>query len=279
MQVKKKTNLKKKLPAVFLVCVFLVGAGLIAYPTVADWWNSFHATQAIASYQESVASVSDDEYSLMLQQAQAYNEKLAQEPMHFSLSETETEEYNSVLDITGTGIMGWISIPRLDVKLPIYHGTDASVLQAGAGHLAGSSLPVGGIGTHAVISAHSGLTSARMFTGLDEMEPGDLVYLNVLGEQLTYQVSGSITVLPEEMDTLKIDPDKDQITLVTCTPYGVNTHRLLVQAQRIENSADAEISGDAVQISTDYTAIAIALVLVFAFTVYTLVKARKSKKY
>ena len=224
--------MKKHLPTIVLVLVFLTGLSLLLYPTVSDYWNSFHQTRAIASYMD------DDRYEKMLEEARAYNAKLAEKSNRFILSEEEQEEYNRLLDVTGSGIMGYVEIPSIDCSLPIYHGTDEGVLQIAIGHIAGSSLPVGGKGTHCVTSGHRGLPSAKLFTNLDELKEGDTFMLHVLDETLTYEVDRILIVEPDDVSNLEIDPDQDYCTLVTCTPYGINTHRLLVRGHRIANMED-----------------------------------------
>lgn len=230
--------MKKKIGTVLLIVVILVGLSLMLYPTVSNWWNQRHQSRAIASYVQKTNDLTDEKLEAMWQQAQAYNQKLAQQPMNFQLSDEEMEEYNQILDVTGTGIMGYVSIPKYHIELPIYHGVDQAVLQIAIGHIAGSSLPVGGENTHCVISGHTGLPSARLFTDIDKMQIGDTFMLKVLGKTLTYQVDQIDTVLPYQLDDLKIEEGQDLCTLVTCTPYGVNTHRLLVRGHRIPNEEE-----------------------------------------
>ncbi|MCD8015560.1 MAG: class C sortase [Lachnospiraceae bacterium] len=202
----------------------------LAYPTFSDWWNSKTQTHAIATYTETVDDMSEEEYTAMLEAAQAYNEMLYELGSSAALTQAEQidEDYWDILDVSGTGIMGYITIDRINVNLPIYHGTDEGVLQIAAGHLEGSSLPIGGENTHSVISAHRGLPSSLLFTNLDKLEVGDTFTITVLDEVLTYEVDQITIVLPDEIEGLYIEEGKDYCTLMTCTPYGVNSHRLLV---------------------------------------------------
>ena len=252
MQAKKKKHNKKyrtRVSTIVLVLVFLAGLSLMLYPTVADWWNSFHQSQAVAGYIEKSSSMTTDDYDQMFAAAQAYNEKLAENGPTYEMTDEEKAEYNSLLDITGTGIMGYINIPEIDVELPIYHGTEESVLQIAVGHLEWTSLPVGGESTHTVLSGHRGLPSAKLFTDIVELKEGDTFTLNILDRTLTYEVDQIRTVLPDELDDLQIEEGKDYCTLVTCTPYGVNTHRLLVRGHRIANAAgEVRVTADATKI-------------------------------
>jgi sortase A len=231
----KKKKKKKDKTTILIVLVLLVGVGLITYPSFSNYWNMLHQSRAIVDYQETVDNNSDEENQKMLEEAQTYNEKLAQQSLNLNLTDAEKEEYDSILDVTGTGIMGYISIESLDIDLPIYHDTTESVLQIAVGHLAGTSLPIGGNNTHSVLTGHTGLPSARLFTDIDKLKKKDTFQITVLNQTITYEVDDIRTVLPDEIDTLGIEQDKDLCTLVTCTPYGINTHRLLVTGHRIPN--------------------------------------------
>ena len=244
---KKKSNFT----TVILILVMIAGLSLLLYPSVSDYWNSFHQTQAIASYAEEVSGLNEVEYNKLWAEAQAYNEKLAKQDSIFLLPEAQKKEYTKLLDISGTGIMGYIEIPSIRCSLPIYHGTEESALQIAVGHLEWSSLPVGGESTHCVLSGHRGLPSAKLFTNLDQLKEGDVFMLRVLDEVLTYEVDQILIVEPQETGALTIEAGKDLCTLVTCTPYGINTHRLLVRGHRIENLEDANsiyVTADAMQI-------------------------------
>lgn len=246
-----------------LGCVLLFGVGLLLYPTVSDWWNNMHQSQAIATYQKAVQDNSAEKNKKMWDAAVAYNAALPHDDSRFEMTAAQRKVYEQTLDVTGTGIMGYVEIPKISVRLPIYHGTDSSILQIAIGHIPGSSLPVGGLGTHCVISGHRGLPSARLFTDIDQLREGDLFTLNVLGKTLTYQVDQIRVVLPNQLDDLAIDDGLDLCTLVTCTPYGVNTHRLLVRGHRVPNRSAALAAGDTSRVSPVLVA-ALATVLVAA---------------
>lgn len=261
--------LKKHFSTIILVLVFLVGLSLLLYPSVSNYWNSRHQTRLIAGYTEQVASLDKETYEQMLQAARAYNSALASRPGSFKLSEEERAEYESLLNLTETGIIGYVEIPELSVSLPIYHGTEEAVLQVAIGHIPGSSLPVGGESTHCVLSGHRGLPSAKLFSDLDEMDTGDLFLLHTLDETLTYEVDQILIVEPQELESLGIVEGMDYCTLVTCTPYGINTHRLLVRGHRVENQREnAPVAADAAQIRpvmvAPVVAVPILLVLILA---------------
>ena len=231
--------------------IFLVGLSVMLYPTFSNWWNQRHQTRAVANYKEAVAQMDNGETERILSEAHAYNEQLAQLYAPFTNFDA-IPGYDDILNISGTGIMGYVSIPNINVELPIYHGTSEGVLQIASGHIQGSSLPVGGASTHAVISGHRGLPSARLFTDLDQIVEGDTFTINVLNEVYTYEVERILIILPTETDKLAIFPGEDIVTLMTCTPYGVNSHRLLIRGHRIETIYDKKIrvSADALQIDS-----------------------------
>ena len=272
-------KLKAHWSTLLLILVFLVGLSLLLYPSVSDYWNSFHQSRAIQSYVQAVADINDEDYQALLEAAQAYNQKIAQNGNNWQLSEEDLAEYNSLLRVADSGIMGYIEIPKIQVNLPIYHGTDEEVLQIGVGHLEGSSLPVGGAGTHTVISGHRGLPSAKLFTNLDQLEEGDIFQLYVLDEVLTYQVDQILIVEPTELSDLQVEAGQDYCTLVTCTPYGINTHRLLVRGHRIENNtqpADTlRVTADAVQIEPMVVAPLLAVPILVVLLVLLLLIRRK----
>ena len=243
--------IRKHFTTILLVLILLTGVSLLLYPTVSDYWNSFHQSQAIASYVEAVAEIDNTDYEKMWQEAVAYNEKLKDNSGRWTPTDEELEEYERLLNVSDTGIMGYIEIPKIKVSLPIYHGTDEAILQIAIGHIPGSSLPVGGKGTHCVVSGHRGLPSAKLFTDLDQLEEGDLFMLRVLDETLTYEVDQILIVEPSDMSSLEFDEEKDYCTLVTCTPYGINSHRLLVRGHRVANLEESEeirVTADAQQI-------------------------------
>jgi sortase A len=272
--------MKKHLLTWIPFVILAVGLALLLYPTLSDWWNTKHESQAVAGYIRHVANLSRTENEQMLEQARAYNKTLiGRGSDRFEMTAAEEKEYDSLLDVTGTGIMGYVDIPKINIKLPIYHGVDESVLQVAIGHIPGSSLPVGGEGTHAVISGHRGLPSARLFTDIDKLSVGDSFYIQVLDETLTYEVDQIRTVLPDELQNLTIDPKEDYCTLVTCTPYGVNTHRLLVRGHRVENAkSDVKVAADAVQIDPDTVAWIVAGALIAVWFVISMIRAARRKK-
>ena len=227
--------LKKNGLTFFLILVMLTGAGIMAYPTFADWWNSFHQSRAVASYIQTVDTMDTEEYDRIIREAEAYNRKVAETGTLWNMSEEDHAEYERQLKIEGTDIMGYIDIDKVKIHLPIYHGTDEAVLQVAIGHLEDTSLPIGGPGSHCVLSGHRGLPSAKLFTDIDRLVEGDIFVLTVLNHVATYKVDQILTVLPNEMESLAITPGQDYCTLVTCTPYGVNTHRLLIRGHRIPN--------------------------------------------
>ena len=225
--------MRKHLSTIVLVILLLIGLSLLLYPTVSDYWNSFHQTRAIATYAENVAALDNASYDAIWDAARQYNRNLCSRSNSFLLSEEQKAEYESLLDISGQGVMGYIEIPEIDVSLPIYHGTEDPVLQVAVGHLEWTSLPVGGESTHCVLSGHRGLPSAKLFTDLDKLREGDTFLLRVLDEILTYEVDQILIVEPQDTAALEIAEGEDYCTLVTCTPYGINTHRLLVCGSRI----------------------------------------------
>lgn len=273
--------LRKNLTTIFLIAALLVGLCLLVYPTFSDWWNSLHQSRAIAVYTENVAQIDNSHYDEMLEEAHAYNASLALLPQReWSLSEEALERYASVMDVTGSGIMCYIEIPKIKCSLPIYHGVEDTVLQIAVGHIPGSSLPIGGESTHAVLSGHRGLPSARLFTDLDKLTVGDTFLIHVLDETLTYEVDQILIVEPYDLSSLEIVPGEDLVTLVTCTPYGVNTHRLLVRGHRIETAAEVHavrVSADAVQIDPTLVAPVVAAPMLLILFVVLLIPSGRKK--
>ena len=229
--------MKKVLPVLAVVLIFVLGLGIMLYPTIANYVNARSQTVAINHYEEA-AQANAAYYQGLLEQAQAFNEKIGHNGGLAALSEEDKAEYESLLNLNSDGIMGYIEIPKLDLKLSIGHGTEEDVLQKMVGHIEGSSLPVGGESTHAVLSAHRGLPSAKLFSDLDLMQIGDRFMIHTLNQTLTYQVDQITVILPEEIEALAIVPGEDYVTLMTCTPYAVNTHRLLVRGVRVENAEE-----------------------------------------
>lgn len=269
--------IKQHLSTIVIVIVFVIGLGLLAYPTVANWWNNNMASHAVANYTEAVQNLDTSQYEEMIETAKAYNTALAKNSGRFNPTDSEHAEYEKQLSVDGSDVMGSITIPAVDISLPIYHGTSEEVLAVGAGHLEGSSLPVGGLGTHTVITGHRGLPSALLFTDLDKVVEDDYVILKVLNETLTYQVDTIRIVEPKEIEGLAIDPDKDLLTLVTCTPYGINTHRILITGHRVENLKEWEAASDAGQIDTKIVALCIAIPILIILFIWLMIKTRKPK--
>lgn len=273
--------MKRHITNVIFTLLLLAGISFLLYPTVSDRWNRMHQTRAITAYAAAAAFLDDADYEKILADAHAYNERLAAQGGGAALTEEAEAEYESQLNITGQGIMGYIDIPKIDCHLPIYHGTSEGVLQTAVGHMEGSSLPVGGESTHCVLSGHRGLPSARLFTDLDQIVVGDLFMVYVLDEVLTYEVDQILVVLPEETEALAIEAGKDHCTLVTCTPYGVNSHRMLVRGRRTDNVSEEEtqrITADAVQIETPLVASVAALPLIFVLAASLVYGIRQRKR-
>ena len=274
---KKKNN---NWTTAFLVLLLLAGVSLLLYPSLSDYWNSMHQTRAIASYAETVSQLDTAQYDEMWKAAQDYNRSLAQRETAFALTGEQKAAYESLLDVSGLGVMGYIEIPGIDCSLPIYHGTEESVLQVAVGHLEWSNLPVGGEGTHCVLSGHRGLPSAKLFTNLDKLAVGDTFLLRVLDEVLTYEVDQILIVEPEQVDALGIVPGEDYCTLVTCTPYGINTHRLLVRGHRVENTPEAarmHVTADATQFDPLLVAPVLAIPVLLLLLMILLVPKRRRK--
>ena len=273
-------RIRKHFTTILLVLILLTGVSLLLYPTVSDYWNSFHQSRAIASYVEAVAEIDNTDYEKMWQEAVAYNEKLKDNSGRWTPTDEELEEYERLLNVSDTGIMGYIEIPKIKVSLPIYHGTDEAILQIAIGHIPGSSLPVGGKGTHCVVSGHRGLPSAKLFTDLDQLEEGDLFMMRILDETLTYEVDQVRIVEPEELSDLEIDEDKDLCTLVTCTPYGINSHRLLVRGHRVENLKEdtIRVTADAQQIDPVMVAPVVAVPLILLLGIGAWIGGRRRRR-
>lgn len=277
-------RMKKHLPTIILIAVFVLGFGILMYPTFANYWNSKTQTRAIAAYDERMAVLQTEDYSAIWEAAEEYNKELAARGRFMSLNEEELEVYNSLLDPIDTGMMGYIVIDKINVRLPIYHTVDEGVLQIAAGHLPESSLPTGGIGNHIALSGHRGLPSALLFTDLDQLIVGDTFVLNIMDRTLTYEVDQIKIVLPEEVGDLEIVPGEDYCTLITCTPYGVNSHRMLIRGTRTANAlgqVDIHVPTDARQIDRLYVAIAIAvpiLLVLFIILMVTTSKRARGKK-
>lgn len=272
---------KSSFVTAILIAAFFIGALLLLYPTISDFWNSFHQSRAIASYAEQVADLDENAYDRLWEDARIYNKTLGDRMNRFVMTEEQKKAYAALLNIADNGVMGYIEIPKVRCNLPIYHGTDEAVLQVAIGHVPGSSLPVGGESTHCVLSGHRGLPSAKLFTNLDELETGDVFMLRVLDETLTYEVDQIRTVLPNELGDLAIVEGEDYCTLVTCTPYGINSHRLLVRGHRVENHAGAStirVTADAMQIEPLQVAPLVAAPILVVMLVVVLIPHRTKGK-
>ena len=266
---------------VLLVLILLVGLSLLLYPSVSDYWNSFHQTKAITEYSERVANLDEDQYAEIWDAAADYNASLLDRANSYLLSDAQEETYKQLLNVSGDGVMGYIEIPSIQCSLPVYHGTAESVLQIAVGHLEWTSLPVGGGSTHCVLSGHRGLPSAKLFTNLDKLVIGDVFMLRILDEVLTYEVDQILIVEPQETAALKIVEGQDYCTLVTCTPYGINTHRLLVRGHRIDNIPEAKavhVTADAMQIEPMLVAPIVAIPILLVLFVALMIPGHKKHK-
>lgn len=274
--------MKKKLSTIALIIVFVIGLSLLLYPTVSDMWNSAHQSRIINSYIDAVSNVSSVDYDSILDEANKYNKKLRTKSNRWILNEADRKEYDSLLNIAGNEVMGYVEIPKIHVSLPVYHSIDEAVLQIAVGHMEGSSLPVGGESTHSVLSGHTGLPSAKLLTGLDQMKEGDIFKIKVLDETLVYKVDQIRIVEPSEMSELDIIEGKDLCTLLTCTPYGVNSHRLLVRGQRVlepePEKGEVEVVAEAELINKKVVAMGIVAVLIVILGIVLLLRKFIFKK-
>ncbi|SFC27444.1 class C sortase [Streptococcus equinus] len=267
-------KIKENFVTAILIILLLVGLFLVLYPTVSDYWNSFHQSKAVASYLQDVEDMEESKKDSLREEARVYNEKLPQNVTpSLQVSGYDKTFYNETFKVSKSGIMAYIEIPKLNTTLPIYHGTDETVLQVAIGHIPGTSFPIGGKGSHAVVSGHRGLPSARLFTDIDHLVEGDIFLIQVLDETLTYQVDQILTVLPQEVSALRVDPNQDYVTLTTCTPYGINTHRLLVRGHRVANlKGDVRVVSEASQVEVlliaPFIAILIFVVILLVIVVY-----------
>ena len=274
--------MKRHGTTIILLIVLIAGLSLLLYPSFSDWWNSMHQSRAVASYVEQVANIDEEQYAHLWEAAWNYNESLVDRPNTYTLDEAQKAEYDQILDIGGLGIMGYIEVPTIGVTLPIYHGTDEAVLQIAVGHLEWTSLPVGGESSHCVVSGHRGLPSAKLFTDLDKLVVGDLFIFRVLDEILTYEVDQILIVEPHETDSLLIQQGQDLCTLITCTPYGVNSHRLLVRGHRVENQEEAQairITADAMQIEPTIVAPILAIPMLLVLLIILLFPKPKRRRF
>ena len=277
-QQKKKSG---NFSTIILVAIFFVGLCVLLYPTISDFWNEKRQSQAIVNYDDLIVDLTPEDYSEYFSKADYYNQKIRNMSFPFLNHKNIADEYYSTLDINGDGMMGYLTIEKIKVQLPIYHGTSDKVLNSAVGHVEGSSLPVGGKSTHAVMSAHRGLPSAKLFTNLDKVEVGDIFTIRILDRTITYQVDQILIVLPHETDNLNIVSGEDYCTLVTCTPYGINTHRMLVRGTRIENIEPDRVINvitEAYQIDPLLVTPAVAAPILGLLLVVLLIKSGKSGK-
>lgn len=249
----------------------------MAYPTVSDWWNNLHQSRAVSSYIEAVNELSPEEYERIWNDAVEYNKSLLGKVQTFYLEGEALEDYESQLNIEGNGIMGYLEIPTITITLPIYHGLDEGILQVAIGHMEDTSLPVGGESTHCVVSGHRGLPSARLLTDIDRMREGDLFMFHTLNEVLTYEVDQIRIVEPEDTKDIQIVPGKDLATLVTCTPYGINSHRMLIRGHRVPTIAADRVVAEAEQVSPFIVAAAVGIPIMFIILIVALVMTRKTE--
>ncbi len=290
----KKKSRGRRVSTILLLLVLIIGMGLLIYPAFSEYWNSFHSSRAIISYAEKVANLNKEKYEQIWNAALEYNRRLSEKSNPWAMNDEDKTEYEAELNVDGTGNMGFISIPKANINLPLYHGTNEQVLQTSVGHIEGSSLPVGSIhsdeedfskieyASHSVLSGHRGLPSARLFSDLDVMEVGDVFYLTILDQTLTYEVDEINIVVPSDTSKIQVVPGMDLVTLVTCTPYGINSHRLLVRGRRIENDRtrlNVRVTADAIRIEAIFVApfIAAPVLLLLVFWVIIITSGRRRR--
>ena len=277
--------MKKKISVILFGLLFLVGFGILVYPTVSNQWNTYRQSQLISNYQSVVQDMTPEDFTQEWERAEAFNATITQNNLYSdvfgeSTTDLQSTEYWKILNEAGDGIMGYLSIPKINIKLAIYHGTADDVLQTGVGHLNGTKLPIGGESTHCVVAAHRGLPSAKLFSNLDKLEEGDIFMIRTLDQTLTYEVDQIRIVLPDEVDDLKIEEGEDLCTLVTCTPYGINTHRLLVRGHRVANREEAEavrVTADAMQVDNRIVAACIAVPVLLILLAGIFVSGRRKR--
>lgn len=272
--------MKRKIIKIIVPVIFLVGVSILLYPMISQYWNSRVQSQAITDYDKVLSNIDIEDYNSMLEEARIYNQQLYN--LDFPLVQyKEIKNYSNIINVNNNSMMGYISIDKIKVELPIYHTTSEAVLNVAVGHFEGTSLPIGGPSTHSVLSAHRGLPSAKLFTNLNKLEIGDTFEITVLNEKITYQVDKITVVEPSDVSELEIEEDKDYVTLMTCTPYGINTHRLLVRGARIENIDKKEIiiTSEAYQIDKLIVTLVIALPILIALIMYLMLKPVKKKFY
>lgn len=293
---KKPVKKKGKLAPILFGLLFLIGFGILAYPTISNQWNTYRQSQLISSYNNKVEEMTPEDFAEEWQKAEAFNANIQQNNLYGDVfgeddGDLKDTDYWKVLNVADDGVMGYLSIPKINIKLAIYHGTANDVLQTGVGHLNGTKLPIGGESTHSILAAHRGLPSAKLFTDIDQLEAGDKFYIHVLDEVLAYQVDQILTMVDKDdhetlEDALKIEDGKDQVTLFTCTPYGVNSHRLLVRGTRVPYNGEEDASAETVtdtMLHTIQNYYMLYLILGIAITILIilimkLVSGRKQRK-
>lgn len=271
-------KMKKIIPNIIVAVMLIGGIGLLAYPTISDCVNELHSTKAIGSYVKKTKDISKEKKSQLLSEAREYNATLVDKKNRYFLKPDEQEQYDKLLDVTDTGIMGYVDIPKIKAYIPIYHGVDPGSLQIASGHIPGSSLPVGGESTHSLISGHTGLLSAKLFTNVDQLKDGDIFMIYVFDDVYAYKVNQIKTVLPDEVETLEIEKGKDYVTLITCTPYGVNSHRLLVRGERTEYKKTQNVEDVINKVILKYIAISTTGVLALIVLIRTYLVRRRKRK-
>ncbi len=275
----KKSKLKKQLPNIILALVFIIGLGIFLYPSISDFVNTWLQNRELSNYSHAVAELPTEKYDKLINDAKSYNETLVGNNLRRNAENTKNTNYQDLLSLDKKGIIGYLSIDKINVKLPIYHGTSNSALQVGIGHLEGSSLPVEGESVHCVVSGHTGLPSAKLLTDLVELKVGDSFRINVLNERYTYEVDQILVVEPNETDALEIEEGKQYATIITCTPYGVNSHRLLVRGKLVNNLPEYDVAGDAVVVDSNMiTIILSSILMIILFIVMINIRKRKEKK-
>lgn len=263
--------MKSKKSTIILLVSFFVGLSVLLYPSISSYWNSKTQSEAIVDYESMLSQYKPEDYTSIFDEADAYNKQLSQlsEPL---VEYNRLPDYNSIFNIGGTGMMGYITIPKISQELPVYHGTSDNVLSVAVGHLQGTSLPVGGIDTHSVVSAHRGLPTAVLFTHLDRMEIGDIFYFTILDRTITYEVDQIRIVEPDDTSLIQINDGKDYCTLLTCTPYGINTQRLLVRGHQVDatQTRNLYIANEAYRIEPLIVMPIVALPIIFVLLIYVM---------
>ena len=275
---KQKSKFKKQLPNIILALVFVIGFGIFLYPSASDFINSHLQSKEINRYKHLLADLSTEEYEKMIAEAVEYNNSLVGHNLAQNTEKVKDTNYNSLLSLDKKGIMGYLTIDKIDVKLPIYHGVDTSILQVGIGHVPGTSLPVESETSHCIVSGHTGLPSAKLLTDLVELEVGDTFRINVLNQRYTYEIDQILVVEPNETESLELVPGKQYATIITCTPYGVNTHRLLVRGELKSNIIDSDVSGDAVVVDSNIITIIISVILIIILFIVMITLRRRREK-